>query len=94
VEVWGWTPFGERDNQLSSDEEEKYNISTTYYTVNGVSRPIPRVAPKFLKWLRSRQSICREVSSMMQIGEHQNIIKLYEILELIQVTHTPPCCMT
>jgi hypothetical protein len=87
--VWGWNPFGDkRDNQLplSSDEEEKQNISSSSYTVSGVSRPIPRVAPKFLKWLRSRHGICREMGSMMQIGEHRNIIKLFEILELIQVS--------
>mmetsp|Transcript_23150 Transcript_23150/g.23801 ORF Transcript_23150/g.23801 Transcript_23150/m.23801 type:complete len:739 (-) Transcript_23150:467-2683(-) len=88
VEVWGFTPFGERDNQLSSDEEEKQNLGSTYYTIDGVTRLVPRVAPKYLKWLRSRQSICREIGSMMQLGEHQNIIKLYEVLELIQDSKT------
>ena len=88
VEIWGFTPFGEREIQLSSDEEEKQNHGSTYYTVDSVTRPIPIVAPKYLKWLRSRQSICREIGSMMQLGEHQNIIKLYEVLELIQDSKT------
>lgn len=87
VEVWGWSPFGERDHQMSNDEEEKQNIASFSY-LDGASRPIPIVAPKFLKWLKNRQSICREMGSMMQLGEHRNIIKLFEVLELIQDSKT------
>eukprot|EP00602_Paraphysomonas_sp_CaronLab_P000467 CAMPEP_0185017782 /NCGR_PEP_ID=MMETSP1103-20130426/674_1 /TAXON_ID=36769 /ORGANISM="Paraphysomonas bandaiensis, Strain Caron Lab Isolate" /LENGTH=630 /DNA_ID=CAMNT_0027547349 /DNA_START=21 /DNA_END=1910 /DNA_ORIENTATION=- len=86
VEVWGWSPFG--DNEFSVEEEEKHNHSTSHYSLDGCMRQLPIVAPKFLKWLRSRQNICREMGSMMQIGEHQNIIKLYEVLELVQDSKT------
>lgn len=74
IEVWGWSPFG--STQMSVEEEQKRNH-------NGF---IPTVAPEYLKWLRSRRRICREVSSMMQLGDHPNIVKLCEVLELIQVS--------
>jgi serine/threonine protein kinase len=32
--------------------------------------------------------VCREMRNMIQIGEHQNIIDLIEVLELIQDTRT------
>ncbi len=46
---------------------------------------LPKVAPEYLKWLRNRSRICREMANMMHVGEHTNIVKLYEVLELIQV---------
>jgi len=45
---------------------------------------IPRVPPKFVKWLRSRRSIYREIANMAKLGAHPNVIKLSEVLELIQ----------
>lgn len=32
--------------------------------------------------------MCREMASMMQLGEHRNITKLYEVLELVQDSKT------
>ena len=32
--------------------------------------------------------MCREMATMMRVGEHPNIVDLYEVLELIQVLHT------
>ena len=57
------------------------------YTVFALGQylSIPIIAPKFMKWLRNRHEICREVNSMMQVGQHKNIIALHEVLELIQV---------
>jgi hypothetical protein len=85
IEIWGLYPFGK--DLLTVEAEEKYNMSnnTVYVSNIAQSMNLPIIAPKYLKWLRNRQEICREVSSMMQIGQHTNIISLYEVLELIQV---------
>lgn len=85
IQIWGWTPLG--SDKVGLVEAEKRNISSHTSTVMGVGSaaiPIPRVAPKYLKWLMSRQAVCREMVNMMQIGEHPNVIALLEVLELIQ----------
>jgi serine/threonine protein kinase len=86
VEIWGWYPFG--DAQLPVEVEDKQNMSGIMSYIEGQLKSLPVVAPKYLKWLRSRQSICREMASMMQLGEHRNITKLYEVLELVQDSKT------
>ncbi len=45
---------------------------------------IPRVPPKFVKWLRARRSIYREIACHAKLGTHSNVIRLYEVLELVQ----------
>lgn len=86
VEIWGFNPL--RMNQLSKQELEKFNVSSTIINIGGTSVRIPLVSPKYIKFLRSRQVVCREMSNMIRIGEHPNIIDLYEVLELIQDTKT------
>ena len=83
IEIWGLNPFGKE--QYTTEAEEKYNKSNISVIISGQHIVLPIIAPKYLKWLRNRQEICREVNSMMQIGVHPNIIALHEVLELIQV---------
>lgn len=52
--------------------------------LDGVRVHVPRVPPKFVKWLRSRRSIYREIANMAKLGAHPNVIRLLEVLELIQ----------
>lgn len=85
IEVWGWAPLGDDDNVANEDEQEKRNQSETHASIDGVSVRLPRVAPKYVKWLRLRRSVCREVSSMIQIGAHSNIIALHEVLEQVRL---------
>lgn len=93
VEIWGMNPL---DLETRSDGEiEKMNIGPTNDHIDdktsglcGQEVNIPRVSPKFLKFLRSRQSVTREMSNMIQIGEHPNIIDLFQVLELVQDTKT------
>lgn len=86
VEIWGMNPL---DVENSSEVEiEKINASNVSVVIEGTSLRVPIVSPKYLNFLRSRQSVCREMSNMARIGEHPNIIELLEVLELIQDTKT------
>lgn len=82
VEVWGWAPLGA--DKLNLDEVEKRNMSDFSTNVGGTLVNIPIVSSKYLKWLYSRQAICKEMVSMVRVGEHPNIVDLFEVLELIQ----------
>jgi serine/threonine protein kinase len=85
IEIWGWTPMGDIDDDRSSqDNDDNRNIGPNTINDGGIMYNIPLVAPKYLKWLHSRRKMCREMSTMMRVGEHPNIIDLYEVLELIQ----------
>ena len=66
--------------------EDKENCSGQTVHLESQTHHLPIIPPKYLKWLRSRQVICREMSSMMRIGDHPNIVKLIEVLEHVQDT--------
>jgi serine/threonine protein kinase len=85
VEIWGLNPLG--IEKLQELEIEKLNINKVC-VVGEKEYNLPLISPKYLKFLKSRQQICREMSNMMQIGEHPNIIGLKEVLELIQDNKT------
>lgn len=86
VDIWGMNPL---DVEHKTETEiEKLNISDTVVTVDGLQIRVPMVSPKYLTFLRSRKSVSREMSNMVRIGEHPNIIELMEVLELIQDTKT------
>lgn len=72
---------------LSLEEETKHNVSSKGANIAS-NMALPFVPPKYLKFLRSRQHICREMGSMMQLGDHENIVKLHEVLELVQDSKT------
>lgn len=82
IEAWGWTPLD--SDKFGLDTCEKRNLSSLTGVYNGAPVTLPLVAPKYLKWLLGRQTVCREMVNMVQIGEHPNIIDLLEVLELIQ----------
>jgi serine/threonine protein kinase len=86
VEIWGMNPIG--IESLTEGEAEKINYNGTTVIVDGKEYRIPIVSPKYLKFIKSRQVVCREMSNMVQIGEHPNIIDLLEVLELIQDSKT------
>jgi hypothetical protein len=45
---------------------------------------IPRVAPKFIKFLRARRSVYREIAAMAALEHHDNVLDLFEVLELVE----------
>lgn len=85
LEVWGLNPEvdGKRLLSLSPEEEAKINIS--YFAAStDIDIILPYASPKYLKFLRARQGICREIENMLQLGDHENVVKLHEVLELVQ----------
>jgi serine/threonine protein kinase len=87
IEVWGWNPVGADQQTLVGappDAADKRNMSGVTCRVGAGTVHLPLVPPKYLKWLQSRASICREMNNMIHIGEHPNIVDLLEVLELIQ----------
>lgn len=86
VEVWGFNPLN--IDVLSEAEVEKMNVRAQTVRLGDKDYKVPIVAQKYLKFLKKRQQICREMANMVQIGDHPNIIALKEVLELIQDTKT------
>ena len=84
VEVWGLKPLGEL--AATTEIEDKRNTGPSNISHGGQQYNIPLVAPKYLKWLRTRNKMCREMLTMVRVGEHPNIVVLHEVLELIEVT--------
>lgn len=94
VEIWGLNPLGIDDHDHNQPRDDAYidklnlAIGTLSLTHDGQTVTIPKVSPKYLNFLRSRQSVCREMNNMLQIGGHPNVIDLLEVLELVQDTKT------
>lgn len=79
VRVWGLKPAG------VDLESENTNLEQRILP-NGLKIFIPKVPPKYLEYLRKRSRIFREIDNMKKISNHQNVIKLEAVLELIQET--------
>jgi serine/threonine protein kinase len=45
---------------------------------------LPFAPPKYLEFLKKRKTLFSEIYSMANLSGHENIIHLYEVLELIQ----------
>jgi serine/threonine protein kinase len=63
---------------------EKRNITDRTIKYGQMTINIPKVSPKYIKWLLNRQAVCREMLNMMCVGDHPNVIGLVEVLELLQ----------
>ena len=57
---------------------QQIKVESTYVT-------LPLVAPTYLQWLRKRHKAYQELANMAEVGPHNNIIALYEGLEMILV---------
>lgn len=83
VELWQWNPLNAE--MLSEAELEKINIDKSKTATHlGRTYKLPIVSPRYLKFLKSRQLICREMHNMARIGGNANIVDLIEVLEMIQ----------
>ena len=45
---------------------------------------VPAIPPKYLRWLRQRRAVTKEIRNMLRLGRHKNVVHLYQVLELIQ----------
>jgi Serine/threonine protein kinase len=45
---------------------------------------IPVVPPRYVRWLRQRRAVTKEIRNMTRIGRHKNVVHLFEVLELVQ----------
>ncbi|CAM9529254.1 unnamed protein product [Scytosiphon promiscuus] len=72
---------GKRDRERDRMKQED-RISRVF--VGGEWLSIPSAPAKYDKFLRARASIFREISNMLQLTEHPNILRLHEALELVQ----------
>jgi hypothetical protein len=52
--------------------------------VKGKPVNLPRVPPKYVKFLRARRSVYREIAAMAALEHHPNVLDLYEVLELVE----------
>jgi len=66
LELWGWSPLGA--DKFPYDVIERKNVSATNGTYKGMSINVPLVPSKYLKWLYSRQAICKEMVNMIHVG--------------------------
>ena len=69
---------------MSDEALEKLAKSGDAVLVEGSWIALPRVPPKYVKWLRARQGIYKEIANMSHLGAHQNVVGLYEVLEYVQ----------
>lgn len=84
IEIWGWYPLD--SDKFGFEGIDKRNLSSVSANISGNNFAVPLVAPKYLKWLTFRQTICREMVNMSKIGQHENVISLLEVLEHIEDT--------
>ena len=71
-------------SSLSEEALEKLAKSGDAVLVEGSWVTLPRVPPKYVKWLRARQGIYREIANMSHLGAHRNVVGLHEVLEYVQ----------
>lgn len=92
VEIWGWNPAEADLDDSESEGSPRNNKNSTAHTavkevrVLGSLIFIPRVSRKFINFVRSRRSIYREIQNMSKLKDHINVLKLDEVLELVQDT--------
>lgn len=93
LEIWGWNPLSEtrnlEDNQesatsLTESHFEQMMAQGSYVQYNHLQVYLPRIPHKFIRWLRNRNKIYREILNMKSVGNHPNVLTLIEVLELIQ----------
>ena len=94
--VNGGHSFDEREEAKNrSDEQEQLQNSGLYRAANAKTSvvlcsdlnayvTVPAVPPRYIRWLRQRRAVTKEIRNMMRIGRHKNVVHLFEVLELIQ----------
>lgn len=74
VQLWGW------DADIKPAPKRQMPLIVT---VRGVDVHVPLVPKKFIRFLKERRSIFREIASMSKIRGHRNCLKLDDVMELL-----------
>ncbi|OQR83297.1 serine/threonine protein kinase [Thraustotheca clavata] len=77
IEVWGIEFV-----QATKDMDDLDDFCEV--VVKGQTFQIPKIPKKFVKFVRNRNSIYREIANMSSLGSHINVLRLDEALELNQ----------
>ena len=75
---------GDQASHASDQLASKRAGSTVFCPALSAYIAIPAIPPKYLRWLKQRRLATKEVRNMMRIGRHNNVVHLYEVLELVQ----------
>lgn len=79
-QIWGSNPEG-----VSEDENgDKDSYKEVYVAATGRQILLPFVPPKYADFIRRRRHIFNEIRNMRKISNHANVIRLENVLELIQ----------
>jgi hypothetical protein len=63
------------DGPLSEEAADKLaKAGGEVVVVEGEAVTVPRVPPKYLRWLRARAGIYREIANMSDLGAHPNVV--------------------
>lgn len=90
IELWGWNPPEAAEDAPSQRSASGRGASSGDSTgrrrvqVKGRTVSIPRIPRKFIRFLRARRSVGREIASMSALERHRNVLALFEVLELVQ----------
>lgn len=79
-QVWGSDPSSVGDEE--NGEADK--TIEVLQSANSQKIIVPSVAPKFADFVRRRRRIFREIRNMRKINNHVNVIRLENVLELVQ----------
>jgi serine/threonine protein kinase len=72
MEIWGCEP----DDAVCDQSKE--------VLIGGCSVKLPSIPAKYVKFVKHRKNIYREINNMSQLGEHENVLQFLEVLELVQ----------
>ena len=78
LQVFGPRPPGLEEGDVTFERSKRYVM------VDDDKAEIPAVPAKYLRFLRARATIFREIRNMAKVSDHRNILKLVEVLELVQ----------
>lgn len=78
IQVW------DTDHPSIGDEEGSEGPDMQTILVGGVQTFVPQLPTKFVDFIRRRNRIFREIRNMRKISNHVNVIRLENVLELIQ----------
>jgi serine/threonine protein kinase len=78
MQLWGTMP---NSSQVDSQGQELMVRATN---PDGSVVHLPAIAPKYAEFLRRRSRIFREILNMRKISNHPNVIRLEQVLELVQ----------